>query len=226
MALKLSPGNIQANTYLAEAFFLNGQYNDAYLQVVPFRHSADKNLLTSLGKAMYKKNMYKESFATLSKARSLGGSNSEMFLYLGKSALKLERFKEAKNYFKLSLFKNQDESLAWAGLGEVHASNADWDDAIQSYSKAQKLAPNNIEITGDFGIILLKSGQYKKALTKLELAANRMDNPGEILFYLGTAYMKTGNNKQAINTFENFINTWNGDKQYIDKAYDIIKELQ
>jgi tetratricopeptide (TPR) repeat protein len=149
-----------------------------------------------------------------------------MFLYLGKSTLKLKRYSDAMDYFNLSLLKNQKESLAWAGLGEVHSAKADWTDAIQAYTKAQKLTPENIEIATNFGIVLLKSGRYQEALTKLKFATNGRDNPGLILFYLGITYMKTGDNKQAIKTFKKFVNTWDGDKQYIEKANNFINKLQ
>ncbi len=226
LALKLAPGNIQANTYLADVLFRSGQYTEAYMQIAPLRHSINKNLLIILGKTMYEKHMYQDAIATLSKARNLGASDSEMFLYLGKSALKLNRYPDAKNFFNLALFKNQNESFAWAGLGEVSAAKTDWPDAIDSYSKAHKLSPENIEITGSFGIVLLKSGQYDAALEKLKFAVDRMDNPGRILFYLGTTYVKLGENMLAEKTFRKFIATWDGDKIYIEKANNIINELK
>ncbi len=226
MSLRLAPGNIQANTYLADVLFRDNQYAEAYMQIAHLSHSTNVNLLIILGKIMYEKHMYQNAITILSKARRLGASDSEMFLYLGKSALKLERYVDSKNFFNLALFKNQNESFAWAGLGEVFAAKNNWPDAIDSYSKAHKLSPENIEIAGNFGIVLLKSGQYNAALEKLKFAADRIDNPDRILFYLGTTYMKLGENKQAEKTFRKFIATWNGDKKYIEKANNIINELK
>lgn len=226
LALGLSPRNIKANILFADVLFRKGQYEQAYMQIIELRNSGNIDLLTILGKIMYERQMYKEAIETLSEARYIGETNSEIFLYLGKSALKLKRYHDAKNYFKLSIFKNRKESSAWAGLGEVYGAKLKWSEAIKAYSKAQDFAPDNNEILGNFGILLLKSGRNEKALKKLEVAVSRMDSPGRFLYYLGRAYMKTGNNKLAEETFNKFIENWDGDEKYIIMAEDIIKELK
>ena len=57
-ALKLSPGNIRANTIFAESLFRQGNYADAYMQIAPLRDVADQELLFVLGKIMYHRRMY------------------------------------------------------------------------------------------------------------------------------------------------------------------------
>lgn len=224
-ALMLSPDNIDANILYAESLYRNGDYTDAYMQLLPLRNTTNEKLLLLLGKVMYERRMYLDAYSTLYDARELGEAGSEVFLYLGLSSLRLDRLVEAGNYFKMAVYKDENCCRALAGLGETYNRRDNNVEAVESYKEAEKCDPKDPYIKGDYGVTLKNMKEYGEAVVKLEYAVKNLEDPGRFLYHLGQAYIGAGKKEKARDALKRFIETWRGDEKYIERANEMLKAL-
>ncbi|MCH2078253.1 MAG: M48 family metalloprotease [Rhodobacteraceae bacterium] len=84
--------------------------------------------------------------------------------------------------------------------GQILLENRQFDSAVQAYSRAVQLAPNNALILGSYGRALLAkntASSNRQALDVLIKARSRDGRDARILRDLGLAYSRAGNNGMA-----------------------------
>ncbi len=225
-ALMLTPDNDKASILFAETMYRMGKFSEAYLHLLPLRNTANSEILFLLGKVMYARRMYIDAYETLSKARDLGETGDQIFYLLGLSSMKLKNPVEAENYFRLALYENEDNCAAKAALAKLNADKEHFEEAARFFTEAERCDPADPRIKGDFGEVLLRMGHSEKALEKLQIAVNDMDEPGIYLFYLGNAYLVEGEKLKARETLDEFIESWDGDEEIRQRAQGLIEDLE
>ncbi|MDQ3754267.1 MAG: tetratricopeptide repeat protein, partial [Acidobacteriota bacterium] len=73
--------------------------------------------------------------------------------------------------------------------------------ASESYERALKMSPNNVQILNDFGYSLYRSGHYEKAVERLKRAAKYAPNNQRIWNNLGLAQSQLGKYDDACKSF-------------------------
>lgn len=177
-------------------------------------------ILTGLGQYRYNRDEFDLSIDAYRNSMRLDAKNLNAKLGLsdaltGKATQLFEDDKpqEAKGLFEEALTLNNENSAAFAGLGEFYDATGDDKqsraNAINNYEKALQIDKDLTEVFAPVGILYYKQGEIAKAddfLTKA-LAAN--PNDGETQYFLGlirysqTRYKDSDTAfRQAINLFE------------------------
>lgn len=86
------------------------------------------------------------------------------------------QFGEAKKYFELALTIDENLAEAVAGLGVVAFQSQDYETAVQQFTHALKLRPNDEMMLTNLGNTLAVQGEYDKALKLLNRVITM--NPG------------------------------------------------
>lgn len=227
MALRLDPSNIEGNKLLSEALFQQGNYREAYAQLQSAKNldPLDPELSILLGKVAHARRMYRDAYSALTRARSLGASNTDVFLYLGLTLSELEDMEGAETNFKLALFKDSTEARAWTGLGRIYTKRREWSEALKAFDRALELDPRDeVSILG-VSFVMMNSGRFEEAISRLEDLVKRPDPPAMAFYYLGHSYMRASEFEKASEAFKVFIETWNGDARFLEEASGIVESL-
>jgi tetratricopeptide (TPR) repeat protein len=83
------------------------------------------------------------------------------------------------------------------GLGRLHLTMQQLDDALENFQKALELDDSNPAIWTNIGHCLSRKGNVKKALTAFQLAVDLLPDPLH-LYNLGDAYISVDNPQKAI----------------------------
>ena len=219
--------NIESNLILTEAYFEQHNYQAAYAQLQSSRHLASRKpeFYLLLGKVAYARHMYGDALDALETARSLGMSNSDVFLFLGLAYYALEDFEESEKYFKLSIFKDKNEFMAWRELGRTYIQTKQWDKAQDAYSTALAIDSTDAESILGASFVMLNKGSFSAAVKNLEELKKYTDPPAMTFYYLGHAYMRSGSFAEARVSFEEFMSIWKGERRLIEEVAGIISSL-
>lgn len=226
-AVEMDPNNLEANMLLSEAYFRNGNFTAAYAQLLSARRlgPTKPELFLLLGKTAYARRMYADARDALESARSLGVTTDELFCYIGLTNLALGEIAESEKHFRLAVYKNAENEMAWRGLGESYIRDKKWGEAAEAIAHALSLNPADPDAILDKAIVMLSSGDPGAAAQALERLIGRSDSPKLAGYYLGHAYLRTGNNAAALAAFRRFIDTWEGDQALAEEARAITARL-
>ena len=226
-AVELDPNNLEANMLLSEAYFRNGNYIAAYAQLSSARRLGPTNpeLFLLLGKTAYARRMYADAREALDSARTLGATTDELFCYLALTNLALGEAGEAEKHFRLAIYKNDGNAMAWKGLGETYLKEKKWREAADALARAASLDPGDPDTALDDAIVSMSSGDAAGAVRKLEMLRMRRDAPQITDYYLGHAYLRLGENAKARGAFQLFAGTWQGDKALAEEARTLVEQL-
>jgi tetratricopeptide (TPR) repeat protein len=124
----------------------------------------------------------------------------------------------AEKEFRAALAENPADARAEYRLGTVCLLQRDYRTAIQHYSRALQLQPDNAYAQAELGAAWIKLGEPEKALEPL-LAATRLDALYPAAHYrLGTLYRQLGREAEACRELEAFEKLEESRKQ-IDEVY-------
>lgn len=226
-AVDFDPANARANALLAEAYLRNGQYNEAYAQILTAARlkPLDQDILLLQGKIAYARRMYEDAIEALDTARKRGLSSGELYRYLGLAKLSAGAFLEAERDFKLALFKDDSDATAWKGLAETYMRMKKWSEAKAAIVRSISLEPDNKEALLDSAIIKMSSGELEEAARELETLQNLSTAPKITSYYLGHTYLRMGDERRALLSFERFVSSWEGDRALLEEARSIIDRL-
>ena len=77
------------------------------------------------------------------------------------------------------------------------------------------------------GEVLASRARFQEeAVRILRELANESDAPQRTLYYLGHAYVRTGDTEAAVETFNRFMETWEGDPRLLEEVGEIVKTLR
>lgn len=226
-AVELDPGNLEANLLLSEAYFRNGDFNAAYGQVLSARNLGSTNaaLFFLTGKIAYARRMYADALDALQSARALGAATDEVFCYLGLSNLALGDTGEAEKEFRLSIYKNKGNAMAWKGLAETYIKEKRWREAGEAVEQAARIDASDPETLLDGAAVRMGTGDLNGAVRTLEALRARAEYPSITDYYLGHAFLRMRNDAEARAAFQRFVRTWEGDQALLDEAKAIVDRL-
>jgi tetratricopeptide (TPR) repeat protein len=148
-ALKLSPGDVQADSLLGWAQMLNEDYDDALntFQQVLIQEPANSLARINVGYICLKKQIFGEAIEHLSKAIRLDNDKKATLyahFYLGLVYLEREMFEDAQTFFEKTLKLGPNLLEAYYELGRAKWFAGERDDAKTSWTdgfKANKFNP-------------------------------------------------------------------------------------
>ena len=148
-ALKLSPGDVQAESLLGWAQMLNESYDDALntFQQVLVREPANSLARINVGYICLKKQIFGEAIEHLSKAIRLDNDKKATLyahFYLGLVYLEREMFEDAQTFFEKTLRLGPNLIEAYYELGRAQWSAGELEDAKSTWAdgyKAHKFNP-------------------------------------------------------------------------------------
>ena len=203
-------------------------------------------ILTGLGQYRYNRDEIDESIAAYRNAIRLDAKNLNAKLGLSdaltsKAAeyLEADKLLEAEELFNEAIALNNQNSAAYAGLGEYFDAIGDDNEAkanaIKNYEKALLIDKDLTEIYAPLGIFYYKIGEIAKADNYLTKAAEANQADGDTQYYLGLIRYKQNSFKdaetafkQAIKLYENSPNVGKLSQNiaeahfYLGEIYDIL----
>ncbi len=86
----------------------------------------------------------------------------------GIARLEMNRLEEAKMYFEREISANPKNGLAYYYAGEVYYRKGEFSKALENYSKAVEMEPENVVYRIGSGIVNLSMGKTEKAIEELQ----------------------------------------------------------
>ncbi len=91
-------------------------------------------------------------------------------------------------------------------LGRAYSESVEYVSAVEIFTKAMKLNPQNPEVRVDLGIALRQTGRIKEALELFEAVKKEAPEFGEVWLQLGIIYrFSLKNNQRALEYFQTFL---------------------
>jgi outer membrane protein OmpA-like peptidoglycan-associated protein len=132
----------QANLLLVIFFFMELLYNIGCVMSQDMNtYDTDQQLLQLKG--LYDKGDYEKTYNEAKKITETDKQNSEVWLYMGLSACKINLYKESLESLQKALDIDQNLSNACKGIAEVYLKNGVWSKAFVYYKKVTDLNPKD-----------------------------------------------------------------------------------
>ncbi len=226
-ALRYSPHDARANLVLAEAYYMQQNYQAAYAQLISLRAwlSSEPDYLLLLGKVMNARHMYTDALQVLQTAKEAGKSGSDIYFNLGIASFETEDFKDADEYYRLALYRDHSNVEAWIGLAKTEYELDHFDKSLESWNSALALAPDDPEIQTGIAMVYIRTKEFDKAVSILEKLQASGNAPPTTLYYLGHSLMRLGRREDARNAFSLFLENWQGDEALADEVRELLITL-
>ena len=181
-ALEIAPRHLNANQNLGEVLRKQGRYAEAietYRRVLEIDDSYVKGH-GALGIALYDSGRYADAIASLDKALELepGHSTSELALYAGRAALRLDRPDEALRYLRRARELRSGDPVTLVTLGEALVKAERNTEAMALYREALRIDPDFASTHVGLGAALFNLERYDAALESLTRALRQETDPG------------------------------------------------
>ena len=106
-----------------------------------------------------------------------------------------------------SVLKNDPKNLnALVHLGNAYFDSGQFDQAIETYSKALEIDPNNADVRTDLGIMYRRKGEFDRAIAEFKKAAEIDPRHANSRYNLGIVLLHDkGDIKGAIKAWEDYL---------------------
>ena len=217
--MQLQPQNAKLQEKIARMYLKNNQMNKAIdalqktLQITPDNIALHREL----SQLHLEQNQHEQAITQLKSALQNAPNDIRLHEELGKIYLELGRIDEAQNEFAKAGGTIGGVELH-IKLGESFQTRGDIEKAITEYEIALEIEPNynEVELFASLGELYLQQGtQLKKAEDMTNKAINI--NPNKKYHYLNTLatiYKYNGDNKKAIETWEEAIELTLEEKEF------------
>ena len=187
--------------------------NSAYLGITVFLALSALSLLT------YRQVGYWQNTKTLwTHTLAVTGPNYMAEDSLGAALMGEEKIAEAKNHFQRAVAINPHDGFGLLDLGVTEKLNGDIAGAVQSYEAAiRSTSDQNLQATAlaNLGSLYRMTGDYARARSYYQSALQLVPDYNLALTSLGLMAEKTGDMTQAIRYFEQGVESWPSDTQYL-----------
>ena len=176
------------------------------------------------GLGYYHKKRFNEAIDAYKQAINLQPDHSETHYHLGRVYYAEGMLEKARNEYELALELDPGSLYTFAvynGLGELHASEEMYSEAITEFRKSIALKPEYITAHVNLAEAYSAKGLYNEAISELKLAAyiNGYGTALDIYYDLARLYSLKNDKSQAMEALEKAIAGYFG-KKYIQKAKD------
>lgn len=198
-----SSPSIAAYPYLIS--LINNREHDQLTGLINSRHIPVYLRELALGEVAAQKGEYGQALSHLKKAKYYGAAQPDSVLgrihyVLAVNYEALDQPMEALNYY----LKVTDIRFRWSNAfygkqarDRILLLRGQLKFRRQQLSSRVATSPDSTVAQGEFGLYLLRTGEYALAATHLELANGLEPNNINILFNLGLAYLKSGDVEAA-----------------------------
>jgi tetratricopeptide (TPR) repeat protein len=128
----------------------------------------------------------------------LSNRDQDMRLRLQSAILETSarRYPEAIGQYRKILSVDRNNLLALNNIAYLLANTNQPDEALTFAQQAKEVAPGVAAVEDTLGWVLYRKGIYTAAVSYLESAAQKTDNPA-VQYHLGMAYVKVGNRERG-----------------------------
>jgi len=226
-ALRFSPFDKRGNLVLAEAYYMQQNYQAAYAQLISSRSwiGLEPDYLLLLGKVMNARHMYADAKQTLLTAKDAGKSGTDLYLHLGIASFETNNLKDAREYCRVALYRDEKNTEAWIWLARTEYESDKLEESLEAWEKARALSPDDPEIELGIAMIHIRMKNFEEAVSVLEKLSTSDDAPQMAFYYLGHSLMRLGRRDEARRSFELFLAEWQGDDAIADKVREILITL-
>ncbi len=226
-ALRYSPYDIRGNLVLSEAFYMEQNYQAAYAQLVSSRAwiGLEPEYLLLLGKVMNARHMYADAIQTLLTAKDAGITSADLFINLGLASYETGDFKDAHEYYRLAVYRDESNVEAWIGLAKTEYELDNLDGSLEAWKRGLELSPDNAEVVLGISVAYIQMRDFEEATAILEKLEATGNAPPRTQYYLGHSLMRLGRRDEARRAFQMFLEKWNGDEALADEVREILVTL-
>jgi cytochrome c-type biogenesis protein CcmH/NrfG len=169
---------------------------------------------------------FEESKTYLDKAIELDPRNGRAYFELGVLYNKQLKQAEAQTAFGNAVKYSPNESRFWYAYGEIYRVQDQFDDAIRAYRRSVELEPPFPKAMGKLGALLVDKKEYDDAERYLTLAVRHEPKNPVNYWFLAKAYAARHKNRQAIDSYEQFLKLAPKDDGNREKAKEAINQLK
>lgn len=117
-------------------------------------------------KKLFEQKKYDEAEVVLKEALDISKQDALVYKYLGKIYELRYKFKEAVDYYVLSMRINPQDKEIWLRLGMSRLNCGMVDEALTAFERGDKVTPFNTDIKTGWGMALMKQNKYALARDK------------------------------------------------------------
>ena len=148
--------------------------------------------------------------------------NPDYFIAKARVLLQTNKTDEAKNALKEAINLKGDYATPNFILAQIEAVSGNLAEAIKRARDAQFLAPNDIGIAFQLGLLYYQNQDYENAKQVFKRTVVLNENYSNARYFLGLIYDREGDKEKAIEEFKK-IEILNPDNQEVKKILDNLK---
>src|SRR6266853_4920086 len=217
-AVKLAPDSEEAVTTLALLYNEEGDVSKAAetLSSVPESGRSAK-LYAVLGETYDQQKDYKKAIDAYQHAIALDRDNLDAIRGLAESLVKDGQTDKALEQYKIIADANPEDARTYLSMGQIYRKQGKLDLALQNLKKAGSMVQDSDQISYDTASVYQAQGRYDEAAQELQALLKRtekadnkysqedQENRTVFLERLGPVYRDSGNQQQAIETFQKML---------------------
>lgn len=227
-AVQLDDDNAQYYISLGIALNKIGKVDEAALKFSDAvkRAPDDATAHAYLGMARRLQGEPDEAKQHLDKALELDPNNGRAYFELGLLYNAQKKQGEAEIALQTAVQKSPNESLFWYALGEIYRVQSRAEKALAAYKRANEIEPVYPKAPGKYGLLLVEAKKFDEAEAVLTPAVRR--DPKNPLNYLalGGAFAGMRQTKNAIESYEKYLELAPRNDPERDRAQRAISDLK
>lgn len=203
----------------AREHFINGHYHlaEPMLHQAILRNERDPEIYHMLATMHYDRGQFNKAIRTFKKALEIDPTYTDSSVGLSIVLNDLGRYEEAKEIFidaEKILEKSKTSSDPFIEqklfqkhreLGDLYFQINKFDDALDQYYRAKKLATEKVPITLKIVDGLIKTQRVQKGIQELQIILREYPNANDARIKLGTIYYQLNRTYEAVEEWEKIL---------------------
>jgi tetratricopeptide (TPR) repeat protein len=145
---------------------------------------------------------YELALQSYDKSLSLNPTNAMVFLNVARLEIAKGDKEKAKGFIGQALQRKSNYAEALFMLAQIQAQEGKVKDAIKTTEQATLVAPQDVGLFFQLGLLKYMSQDYKGAVVSLEKAVSIVPSYSNARYFLGLSYAKVGKKAEAIAQFK------------------------
>ena len=102
----------------------------------------------------------------------------------------------------------------------------DLDGALEAYTEALRLAPEDPRCHNNLGALFVRLGKYGEGKAAYREALRIRPDYARVYHNLGDLYTAEGDTQRAVDAYRSFLGAWRGDERFLQLARTKIRNLK
>jgi tetratricopeptide (TPR) repeat protein len=240
---KIESLNTVTSLLLGIAYCSVGEISKALLQfdyAISIENGDKEEMFLSAGTTLEHIGQYEFALKYFKLAHQENKENSVALYELAYCCEKLNFNTKSIRYYKEYLLLDPYSRLAWTNLAGIYYKLEKYEESIDAIEFAMAIEPNFPAYYFHKGLCEIFNHTYEKGIESLKFFLADTPDDAEAHYYIGEAYAKSGNKKEALKYFEkvlqidcNYSDAYYGqayilflNKKYTDAYYSIKKAIK